>query len=293
MEWLARYFCNPANITPIDMSATMCVHGLLDFKRIQDVKAVNGEVAKQFYKEAKNDMEKTKLMNKDSLCFICIRSQCRNMKLNRKMITDAKIVTECLKEPVNEEGGFWVGKNTLKKWRTYAREELMENIAQEDIKYLNEVDKVKEKLSKIGTDVIASEENKKDQALQQNGGHNSTIQTNGNGHHIIPLTSGEFFNSDIICPHGNLCSQEARRKLVSIQVWEILSGYFEKPMTFPKTSELCPSCITNEDKARLIIEKKKEIANSQKNLLSDILNERNRPTWARATLNKVYLIPRT
>ena len=35
-----------------------------------------------------------------------------------------------------------------------------------------------------------------------------------------------------------------------------------------------------------------DIANRQKNLLSDIFYERNRPTWDRDSLNRVYIIPR-
>ncbi len=39
-------------------------------------------------------------------------------------------------------------------------------------------------------------------------------------------------------------------------------------------------------------EERRELAAAQKNALNDVLNERNRPTWAKASLNKVYLIPR-
>ncbi len=48
----------------------------------------------------------------------------------------------------------------------------------------------------------------------------------------------------------------------------------------------------NDEKAKNATEVKKEIANSQKAELNDILNERNRPSWAKPSLNKVYLIPR-
>ena len=36
----------------------------------------------------------------------------------------------------------------------------------------------------------------------------------------------------------------------------------------------------------------RDIANRQKNLLSDIFYERNRPTWDRESLNRIYIIPR-
>ena len=42
----------------------------------------------------------------------------------------------------------------------------------------------------------------------------------------------------------------------------------------------------------MVQEEKKELAAAQKSALSDILNERNRPSWSKSSLNKVYLIPR-
>ena len=170
------------------------------------------------------------------------------------------------------------------------------------------LDEVKAKLAKIGTDIIVSsdEVHEGGSSNNENGVHNgssngiiniSAATTNGHQHHIIPWSSsphpgGEYFNFDIICPHGNLCIAESKRKLVTAEVWQKLSSYFTHPRMFTENESLCPSCIANDDKARLAIEAKKEIANQQKNLLSDILNERNRPTWARSSLNRVYIIPR-
>ena len=250
VKMATKFECFPS----IDTTTTMCVHGKLDLFKIQDVKAVNIEVAEQFFQVAQNDLEQTKRMNHESLCEICVRNHCRNIKLSRSMIKDHKIINDGLKQPVSEtanneddKNGYWVGKNTLKKWRGYAREALEKTVKEEKIQYVEDqqpklsLDEVQAKLAKIGTDVIISHN------LIQNGGGN--VMTNG--HH----SSGpsEFFNSDIICPHGNLCIQEGKRKLVSVDVWLILSGYFGEPKTFPKSSPLCPSCITNDDKARLAI----------------------------------------
>ena len=308
MEWLSRYFSDPSNVTPIDTQSMQCVHGKLDLKRIQDVKAVSEEVAKELFVEAKNNMEITKRLTKESLCENCVRSQCRTIKLARNLIQDHKIITEQLKQAVPPtEEGFWVGKNTIKKWRTYAREALEEAINNDDVKYIkkdpnNSLSEVKAKLAKIGTDVIGSEDvdeltlngegdtangKDKDKEKDKEGAKNGVVT---NGHHVN--SSGEFFNYDLICPHENLCIQESRRKLVSVQVWEKLSSYFKEPKTFPKNSEICPSCVSNDDRQKQAIEKKKETALKQKTLLNDIFNERNRPSWSKSTLNRVYLIPR-
>ena len=39
-------------------------------------------------------------------------------------------------------------------------------------------------------------------------------------------------------------------------------------------------------------EERKDRAQVQRAALGDVLNERNRPSWSKASLNKVYLIPR-
>ena len=143
MEWLARYFSNPANVSPIDTSSTVCVHGKLDLKRIQDVKAVSVQVADQFFQLAQNDSKATKRLGKDAICEICVRGQLRTMKLERNMLIDNKIINDGLKQSVtSEEGeGYWVGKVTLKKWRTYARELLKDKIDKEDIQFLENMTK--------------------------------------------------------------------------------------------------------------------------------------------------------
>ena len=157
------------------------------------------------------------------------------------------------------------------------------------------LEEVKAKLAKIGTDIIVSSddvhEGSNNEVHNGSNGINGSAATNGH-RHTWPSPIGEYFNFDIVCPHGNLCIAESKRKLVTAEVWQKLSSYFTHPRMFTENESLCPSCIANDDKARLAIEAKKEIANQQKNLLSDILNERNRPTWARASLNRVYIIPR-
>ena len=147
MEWLARYFSNPANVSPIDTSSTVCVHGKLDLKRIQDVKAVSVQVAEQFFQLAQNDSKATtkRLNGKDAICEICVRGQLRSMKLERNMMRDHSIINDGLKQSVtntSKEGeGYWVGKVTLKKWRTYARELLKDKIDQEDMQFLANLNK--------------------------------------------------------------------------------------------------------------------------------------------------------
>ena len=116
-----------------------------------------------------------------------------------------------------------------------------------------------------------------------------TVPPTGNG------TNGDvqdYFNSDIICHHNELCIQEAKRKLVGWDIWKKFKSYFPQARAFLKSSTPCDSCIENDDKVKKAIEDKKELANSQKIALSDIFNERCRPSWARPNTDRVYLVPR-
>ena len=115
---------------------------------------------------------------------------------------------------------------------------------------------------------------------------NGSAIGNGNADYL------EYFNSDIICHHGQLCIQEVKRKLVCGKVWKKFKSYFPTARAFPKSSMPCNFCMDNDDKVKKAIEDKKELANSQKNALSDIFNERCRPSWARTSTERVYLVPR-
>jgi hypothetical protein len=180
---------------------------------------------------------------------------------------------------------------------------------------------VQSKLAKVGTDVIvpdAAAATDNGAAIEAetsvsggttngngnlNGDHeeedmdtttSSSLAFNGNGSRIGNGSADylEYFNSDIICHHGQLCIQEVKRKLVCGNVWKKFKSYFPTARAFPKSSMPCNFCMENDDKVKKAIEDKKELANSQKNALSDIFNERCRPSWARTSTERVYLVPR-
>jgi len=364
MEWLVRYFSNPTSLPQIDMTPCMCAHGNLDLNKIQDVKAVDITLAEELYqevmKEAAENPETVRLTH-ETLCGMCVRNRCRSMKLARSLSVDHKIITDLLKQPIpttlvngnkqSQNGGegilvkeeetseesvekeyFWVGKNTIKKWRAFAREALEEKVKEESLRYLAEMKKksrssiveVQSKLAKVGTDVIVPDANDtvtEDKSVPEvattngngttlNGEKNSGNDDGSNANHDEDMDSTftsvsgtvfngngrsaniEYFNSDIICHHDKLCIQEAKRKLVCCDVWKKFLSYFPEAIPFPKSSSPCNFCMENDDKVKKAIEDKKELANSQKNALSDIFNERCRPSWARASTERVYLVPR-
>ena len=276
MEWLIQYFSNPTRVTPIDTTSSVCLHGNLDLQKVQAVKAVNKEIADQLYKEAFKGDLKIKRLNQNSLCEMCVRNRCRTMILARSFTNDNRLINDLLKQTLEDnQEAFWMGKNTIRNWRKYARKNLDEKLHREALEYAEEQPKlsllaqVQDKLSKVGTDVII----------------------NGNGYH----NTGEYetFNSDMICQHGQLCIAESRRRLVSKEIWNKMKVYFPDAQEFAKDAPLCTHCQGLADKAKLAMERRRETANRQKTALSDILNERNRPSWARPSLEKVYLVPRT
>lgn len=273
-----------------------------------------------------------KRMSEASLCETCVRNRCRSIKLARSIHADHKILGDLMKSqssssdpcgssqadvtnnssssdsPSDDSSQqFWIGKITLKRWRVYARESLEEDMRQEDKQHFKEqhqprisIAEVQSKLSKVGTDVIISKA--KQQQKQQNGDGGAAQNGDSKHHHNgnaedqnkqqPPTILSEHFNSDMVCPHGNMCIQESRRRLVTKVVWSRLKKYFIQSKDFVKATPLCHLCVANDDKVKLATEAKKEVANNQKTLLNDMLNERNRPSWSRISLNKVYLLPR-
>jgi hypothetical protein len=178
---------------------------------------------------------------------------------------------------------------------------------------------VQSKLAKVGTDVIVPDSTAADNGAANEAESSVSATTNGNGNlngdheedmdtttNSSALASNglngrngngsadylEYFNSDIICHHGQLCIQEVKRKLVCGNVWKKFKSYFPTARPFPKSSMPCNFCMENDDKVKKAIEYRKELANSQKNALSDIFNERCRPSWARTSTERVYLVPR-
>ena len=121
-------------------------------------------LAEQLYQEVMKeaaDHPETVRLTHEKLCVLCVRTRCRNMKLARSLSVDHKIMTELLKQPLpttvtssqingnssqqddttvpSNEEQFWVGKNTVKKWRAFAREALEEKVREETVRYLGKL----------------------------------------------------------------------------------------------------------------------------------------------------------
>ena len=95
--------------------------------------------------------------------------------------------------------------------------------------------------------------------------------------------------------------KEARKERAEKKVKTVIvDGDRETPYDFEKVlqelRDVDPNKKANNNNSgargkKAKVEAKKEIAKQQKYLLSGIFNYQNRPTWARASLNRVYIIP--
>lgn len=60
--------------------------------------------------------------------------------------------------------------------------------------------------------------------------------------------SSDFeFNSDLLCPHGNLVNDEKNRKLVQEYVWNKLKKYFPSAPEFKRGHETCSDCLVRTE----------------------------------------------
>ncbi len=127
--------------------------------------------------------------------------------------------------------------------------------------------------------------------LKENGRVNKSTPTSS----PFP-TSGAVahsFNADIICQHGNLIPAEAKRRLVSRQVWRRLREYFPGAREFPRSASTCRQCQDLQSETAQENESRRELAASQKAALLDVFHERNRPTWSKVQLTRVHIVSRS
>ncbi|XP_039299453.1 ubiquitin carboxyl-terminal hydrolase 48 [Nilaparvata lugens] len=84
------------------------------------------------------------------------------------------------------------------------------------------------------------------------------------------------FNQRLICGHGNLSVDESIRRLVPVEVWQILIKYFPNCRTFAHDTIPCQRCqsLANADEA--MKGRKRQAALSQKEQLNDLFFGRNR-----------------
>ncbi|XP_029907601.1 ubiquitin carboxyl-terminal hydrolase 48 isoform X2 [Myripristis murdjan] len=261
LEWLKKWLDDSIATKEIDNSLFLCSHGKLHPDKVGEAKRVSLRAAQLLYQRYGGGPR----LDGSSLCNECVGQRCRVLRLKNQLNEDYREVTTLLKRPLSD-GGFWVGKASLRSWRQLALEQLEED--EHETKHSNG---------------------------QTNGQGPHTASSKEFGSELPEGTEEEMktFNEDILCSHGGLSILEAERKLVSSEVWTKLRVYFPKAPEFTQNQEPCPQCLMLEQEEKDNEAISKMMALDQKNQLLNLFQEKNRPTltkWPQST-DVLYIVP--
>ena len=265
------------NVINTDNSTFLCAHGNLDVDQLSELKLVTEYAADRMFQP-----ERLKL-NENLLCRNCIINRCRLKKLALRLAKDGKEITEMLKIPVSSiidpksisipinghptaddstplygssQTLYWVGKLSLKKWKSMAKDNLHREVAAE-VGLILGSSKIKDLEST--SPKANGQVNYADDSVEEI--PNPMSPTHEKPEYLNP-TGGEYerFNEDISCKHGNLCPDFASKaRMVPNQVWNKFQYYFgqENCPTFTTDSHGCKLCMDDAKSEAAIHEEKK------------------------------------
>ncbi|KAM9859708.1 ubiquitin carboxyl-terminal hydrolase 48 isoform 1-T2 [Aulostomus maculatus] len=261
LDWLKKWLDDSTATKEIDNTSFLCSHGKLHPDKVADSKRVSLQAGQLLYDRYGGGPR----LDGSSLCRECVGQRCRVLRLKNQLNEDYKEVSNLVKRTLSGEG-YWVGKASLRSWRQLALQQLEED---------------------------------EHETKHSNG------QTNGQGPHTndskefsteLPEGNEEemkTFNEDIVCSHGGLSILETERKLVSPEVWTKLRAYFPQALEFTQNQEPCQQCLTLEQEEKDNEAVSKMMALDQKNQLTSLFHEKNRPTltkWPQDT-DVLYIVP--
>nr|XP_060615160.1 ubiquitin carboxyl-terminal hydrolase 48-like [Anolis sagrei ordinatus] len=257
LEWLQQWLDEAAAPKPVDNQPCLCPHGKLHPDKVPAVKRVSATVADYFYQRYGGGPRLTE----KALCRECVVERCRILRLKNQLNEDHKAVSNLLKANPKEDEGFWVGKPSLRSWRQLALEQM---------------------------------EAPQESQARSNGKVNGEAEGKDEGDVEKREEEGLRFNEDIVCPHGNLCTSEGERRVVSREAWETLQRYFPSAPEFPSSREPCSQCKLLEREGAENEALHKMMAGEQKACLSNLFQDKNRPvlsTWPQEG-GELYVVPR-
>nr|XP_060614752.1 ubiquitin carboxyl-terminal hydrolase 48-like [Anolis sagrei ordinatus] len=257
LEWLQQWLDEAAAPKPVDNQPCLCPHGKLHPDKVPAIKRVSATVADYFYQRYGGGPRLTE----KALCRECVVERCRILRLKNQLNEDHKAVSNLLKANPKEDEGFWVGKPSLRSWRQLALEQM---------------------------------EAPQESQARSNGKVNGEAEGKDEGDVEKREEEGLRFNEDIVCPHGNLCTSEGERRVVSREAWETLQRYFPSAPEFPSSREPCSQCKLLEREGAENEALHKMMAGEQKACLSNLFQDKNRPvlsTWPQEG-GELYVVPR-
>ncbi|CAN7939041.1 unnamed protein product, partial [Ixodes hexagonus] len=259
VEWLVKLLAQEAkSVPPIDNSSVLCPHDLLDPQKVEKMKCISSRAANVIYEKFGGGPRL-----REALCERCVGMQCRFLRVKSKVQGDQKLISKLLKfKPSNDEPKVWVSKRSLQSWKHLALRPFGEQPSSSPTGDCN------------GAGEGTSGESDGSSSGQED---SSTL----------------FFNEDIRCQHGGLLPNEAARRLVGLNVWEVLKVHFPTAAEFPESSQVCDLCQAHMERDLEAQGQLRQQASMEKQRLSELLQERNRPSPSSlAPGETVYIISR-
>ncbi|XP_060707924.1 ubiquitin carboxyl-terminal hydrolase 48 isoform X1 [Hemiscyllium ocellatum] len=246
VDWLRKWLDDSAVTKPIDNSCHLCAHNRLIPDKICDVKRISQKAADIFYARYGGGPR----LDATALCRDCVVEKCRILRLKNQLNEDYKIISNLTRTTLQSHEGYWVGKASLRSWRQLA---------------LNQLD--------------GKEGDPDHTDGKSNGEGLNNLHAKGDDEMIGEKDDDEDmnFNEDLVCPHGDLCTSETERRLVSVETWHRLKAYFPKSPEFPHYHSPCVQCQVLEKEGEENETLSKMMANEQKSALLCLFQDKNRP----------------
>uniref|UniRef100_H2YRV2 ubiquitinyl hydrolase 1 n=1 Tax=Ciona savignyi TaxID=51511 RepID=H2YRV2_CIOSA len=184
------------------------------------------------------------------LCHTCVKNQCLLIQSKKKLKEDHFLVSECLKTQQNgldKDPGefFYVGKQSLKRWRSLAMQDIMKKYG-----------------STSSLDVADSTDSKSNTAKNESSDE-----------------CEDSFNSDLLCDHNALTIDQSCFQFVPLLIWNVLKYYFPDCVQFKfGQATPCQTCLNDVISAQKKIVERKKFAIEQKSNLHQLFLGKNRPS---------------
>jgi len=273
--WLQNWLTNSstsATFLPIDNTKLLCIHGKLNFRKLDQVKCVRSEGADMLYKEFGGGPRM-----QDAMCRSCVELEVKLIQLKDRLKEDQKYISSQAKFKLDADYDFAdayiVGKNSYRDWQALVMvqfEKSYPELLSRERKYSSgsnhpnssdEEECKSSKASRENHEVKKNDDESDDEAMEK-----------------------FVFNSDILCEHNQLINDTSAWRIVPKEVWTIFKHYFGNDPTKPLIERnantiMCAECKRQEFEQQEIGDILKQKASEQKSRLPDLFHNRKRASW--------------
>ncbi|XP_059474435.1 ubiquitin carboxyl-terminal hydrolase 48-like [Neocloeon triangulifer] len=285
LSWVTAWAENPQMDDVIENESFLCPHKKLAYNKVSETRLVSNDVADTLFEKYKGG---PRLALPQSLCSECIAIRCNLLQLQEAVDKDSKLVTQEMKalKGSESEDSYWVSKATFGRWRTLAKQRIENQLAesgeqnseQEDEPMEDKASESPEGGKECITNGVSDSEpsepkrprlSSETSAEEKEPAAEEEHKKNG---HTSPFDMKEFIlNSDLVCEHGALSTNESLRRLVPKVVWNTLKLYFPNSLEFPLQTETCETCQDHDLKDSVKLEERVEFAKKLKDSLPALI----------------------